>query len=166
MKGLKKDWVVVANSSYVEIFEVEGKKITKVERIDYPQGRLKAIDILSDRPGRGFESAGGGARHAMSSEVDPHTHEQQVFAHQIANTLKKAKETNKYERLHLMAPPIFLGILRDILPENVVKSIHQEINKSIQESFSENERIDCIAKYLNIEKIAGSSTWKKEVQRG
>lgn len=167
MNGAKKDWVVIANSSYVEFFELDGRKIIKIETIEYPKGRLKGSEIVSDRPGRGFESSGSGTRHALTSQVDPHQHEQQVFAHKIAQLLKKAKDTNKYERLHLIAPPVFLGILRDVLQENVIKSIHQEINKDISPSLSENERIECILKYLNIEKIAGaSSTWKKETQKG
>ena len=163
----KKDWILVANSVYADIFEIEGKKLSKIEHIKFPEGRLKGSEILSDRPGRGFESMGSGARHALSSEVDPHTHEQQVFAHNIANLLTKAKDQNRFEQLHLIVPPIFLGILRDIFSDHLQKCIYQEIAKEIPEGASENERIALIYKYLNVEKISGeNSPWKKEVQKG
>src|SRR4051812_46971600 len=114
-----KRWVVVANSSYAEIFEWSGKQLKKVDLIDFPEGRLKGSAIVSDRPGRGFERSGLGNRHALSSETDPHLHEQEIFAHKLVDFLKKALNKNEFKDLTFVMPPDFLGLVRLVLPDSL-----------------------------------------------
>lgn len=152
-------WVVVANSSYAEIFATEhnGRDFHKVQQIDFPEGRKKSGSMLSDRPGRGFEGAKNSpgakfGRHAYSSEVDIHMHEQQVFAHKIADVLRKGRADNAFERLALIAPPQFLGELRIALTDAVRKVLFKEINKDIPSSHNERERIEEICRLLEMQK--------------
>lgn len=146
--------VVVANSSFAEIYTIElGREMVKKHHLDFPAGREKDGQILSDRPGRSF-SKFGGERHALSSEVDIHTHEQQVFAHQIVDLIKKAQVEHLFERLVLIAPPEFLGELRRCLPESAKKLIYKEFSKDFPAFLSDHERVDTICRLLDIKRPA------------
>lgn len=149
-------WVLIANSSFAEIFSVEnGKEIKKLKLIDFPEGRAKGSSFVSDKPGRGFERVGRdgkGSRHALTSDVDPHEHELQLFVHKLADELHKAKSENAFSKLSIIAPPHFLGELRSTISLMVKESIDKEINKDIPEYMSEGERIDALCKYLEIKR--------------
>lgn len=146
-------WVLVANSSFAEIFAVDrnGRDIRKMHQLDFPGGRLKGGDVYSDKSGRTHDSIGPG-RHSMSSEVDFHSHEQKVFAHQIGTLLRKAKEENAFDRLALIAPPQFLGELRQALHETVQKLIYKEINKEIHSDLTEYQRIEALCRFLDLQR--------------
>ena len=135
-----KHWVLVANASFAEIFEVSGKDIKTLHYFDYPVGRLKSGDILSDRPGRTYDSVGDG-RHAVGTKVDVHLHEIQTFAHSLVAVLKKAKSENAFDRLTLISPPQFLGELRHLLNDSLKKCVHQEFAKDISADESQNAKI-------------------------
>ncbi len=143
-------WVMVANSSSADIFAINnGHDMERIYHIDFPDGREKSGKILSDRPGRSFDRRGGN-RHALGTEVDVHMHEQQIFARQLAELLHKAKCDNEFSKLALIAPPQFLGELRNMLSDLVKKSIYKEINKDIPAARSEQERKDSICKFLEL----------------
>lgn len=149
-------WVLVANSSLAEIFSVNGKEIKLVQRLENPSGRQKSGEILTDRPGRSFEGRGrGGAgsqgsRHALGTEIDVHLHEMQIFAHKLADILRKEKSLNSFDKLDIIAPPQFLGELRAILSDPIKKCISKEINKEIPATLSEHEKMDSIRKFLDL----------------
>jgi protein required for attachment to host cells len=147
---MKNAWILVANSSYAQIFSQEqtGKEMKVVHDIENPDGRLKNGEILTDRPGRAFNRLGG-ARHALGSVVDPHTHEQQIFAKKLATILEKALLTREFETLVIIAPPQFLGELRNSLSEAVKKSIRKEVKKDLPDSLYENDRKESILKYIS-----------------
>ena len=65
-------------------------------------------DLVSDRPGRAFES-GSTARHAYSPRHDPHDMEKQHFAHAVASRVNQ--DAADYDELVLVAPP---HVLHDI----------------------------------------------------
>lgn len=146
-------WVVIANRSFAEIFEIigSGKQIKPVYRLEFPEGREKSFDILSDRPGRSFNSVGAN-RHALGTAVDPHAHEQQVFAKQIAEMLRKAREKNEFSELSIIAPPEFLGALRAVLSDHVIKTIKKEVRKDVPLDLSEHQRVEHIRKHLELSK--------------
>jgi protein required for attachment to host cells len=142
-------WVLVANSSFAEIFSINHspKKMKREHYLDFPKGREKSGDILSDRPGRTFESMGN-SRHAVGKKVDVHSHEQQVFAHQLVDLLRKSSSEQLFDQLILIAPPKFLGELRAILPEFLKQQVSKEINKDLPASLSERERMEHVDRLL------------------
>lgn len=158
-------WVIIANSSFAEIYAVErnGQEIHRIHEINFPKGRLKPSELLSDRPGRGFEApknSGGGAgfsRHAYGTQVDVHTHEQQVFAQQLSEILQNGLTKHSFDSLAIIAPPSFLGELRHKLSHGVSKTIIKEINKDVPSSLSEQERIATIYRLLDLKKPASSA---------
>lgn len=142
-------WVVVANSSSAEIFSINGREIKKIEHLDFPQGRQKGDKIFSDKAGRSFDRHGA-SRHALGTEVDLHMQGQQTFARQVAASLEKGKNGNLFSKLALIAPPQFLGELRNMLSDQVKKIIYKEINKDIPAAQTEYERIESIYSFLDL----------------
>lgn len=146
--------VVVANKSFAEIYSIElGRELIKLQHIDHPAGRLKDGEVLSDRPGRSFSSFGA-ERHAYSSETDLSAHEQHVFAQQVAQLINKEYQKQPYERLVLIAPPQFLGELRQTLPIALKKTIYKEFSKDLPSFQSDREKVDHICRLLEIKKPA------------
>jgi len=148
---MKKTWALVANSSYAIIYEVKnmGKEITIVERIPFPDGRKKASELNTDKPGRIFDSFGG-ARHAASNRVDPHTHEQQIFAAMLCHYLHKARAENKFEELAIIAPPQFYGELHPHFSDSVRPCVIKHVTKDLPERLSDSERLEYLVKYLDL----------------
>ncbi len=144
-------WVLVANSSNAKIFQVKGKgrEINKLHDLDFPDGRKKGAELLTDRPGRSFDRFGEG-RHAMGKEEKVHEHEQQIFAHQIKDILKKGVEEKEFDEIAIISSPQFLGELRQVIPDQVKKCITNEVDKDIVNSSSEKECIDSLCKYLDL----------------
>jgi protein required for attachment to host cells len=148
---MKTLWIVAANRSYAKIFEAKGmgRSVKEVHHLDNPDGRKKAGEIFSDRPGRAFDRMGEG-RHALGTEVDFHEQEQKAFASRIARLLEEGKEKKAYEDLAFVAPPHFLGELNQAISNQVKKSLTKEIHKDLPAHLSEHERIDQICKYLDL----------------
>jgi protein required for attachment to host cells len=144
-----KTWVVIANSSFAEFFEISGKKTKKIEQLDYPEGRQREGDLASDRPGRTFNRMANGHRHAFQSTL--HAHAQEVFAQQIADKLHAAWNNHAFTQLVLIAGPDMLGELRHAISTGVKKTVWKEFVKDFSGYLSEEERIRNIHGLLEME---------------
>jgi len=106
-------WIVVADSSAARIFGADEPTgpIKELEAMTHPEGRMLARELTSDLPGRAFDSAGQG-RHTMESEVGPRQQAAIDFANFLARRLEKARVQGEAERMVLVSPPDFLGLMR------------------------------------------------------
>ena len=125
-------WIVVADSSRCRIFSSDkpAGPLAEIEALAHPEGRLHERELASDRPGRAFDSKGEG-RHAMSSEVGAKKHEAIVFATRIAERLESGRSAGDFERLVLVAPPSFLGLLRERLKRPLRARVAREVGKNM-----------------------------------
>lgn len=144
-------WIVVANRGFAKIYESKGHghDIREVYNVDNPDGRKKSGELLADKPGRSFDSLGGG-RHALSTEVSPTAHEQQVFAKKLIGVLQEGHGAKAFDELAIVAPPHFLGALKIELPEAIKKKVTKEIGKDLPDSMNENDRVSQLCKYLDL----------------
>lgn len=82
------------------------------------------------RQGRTQESTNS-ARHA----IEPHTSLREKHALQFAELLRDAirqgRIENRYDQLVLMAPPRFLGVLRDRLDDQTLKCVTAEVGSDL-----------------------------------
>lgn len=129
---MKKTWVVVADSSRARFFEQTGAlgELHELEELTHPRSRMKGSELLSDSPGRAFDSKGAG-RHAMSSPTDVRRHEAEIFAGELTDRIEAARTRNKFLSLVISAPPEFLGLLRDRLSEPARGLVRKTINKDL-----------------------------------
>jgi protein required for attachment to host cells len=110
-KGLQ--WVVVADASRASAYRRTGRggALEPVAGFAFEQSLPRTSEILSDGPGRVYESAGG-QRHSVSPPSDPHRELKRQFARRIAAELDRQLAAGAFESLVLVAPPAFLGDLR------------------------------------------------------
>jgi protein required for attachment to host cells len=102
----------------------------EVARISNPAAHLHDRDLMSDRPGRSYESFGG-ARHAIERENDPRQREAERFARRIARRLDESRRKDEFERLLVVAGPQFLGLLRAVMSKPTRARVVHEINKDL-----------------------------------
>jgi len=129
---MSKTWILVAESSRAKIFEQESPRgdLREMEAFDHSASRMNDVDLVSSAPGRTFDSKGM-ARHSIEPETDPKVNEAHIFAHLLAQRLNKDLENHHFNKLVVIAPPEFLGILRDSFSAHVNKIIAAEINKNL-----------------------------------
>ncbi len=125
-------WVLVADSSRARLFEAAGAMAALEERTDLvmPSARLQEQELVSDRPGRTFDSFGEG-RHAMEPPTAAKDIASGRFAAEIAALLESERQRGTYTRLVLVAPPAFLGQLRGALSDSVSALISAELDKHL-----------------------------------
>lgn len=132
--------IVVADQSEAAFYELEQRDMPPqfVHQLADPDAHLHNRDLKSDRPGRVFDHApaaagrrGAVAHHSTGSERNPRKVEARRFARRIARALDVARRQDEYDRLVIMAPPAFLGLLREELPAAVHTLLAAEIGKDL-----------------------------------
>jgi protein required for attachment to host cells len=121
-------WFLIANGSRAKVMQTDGKRASfrsvedMARSIDLPKSR----DILSDKPGRTFDSVGAG-RHAKENPTDPHRHLKRKFAGTLVRDMRRGMLARRFNRLILVAPPAFLGDLRAELPNDLKDQVADEV---------------------------------------
>ena len=87
-------------------------------------------DIESDRPGRGFSSAGG-QHHAYESEHDPRKLEKHNFVKLIADAIEAALDQHRFNALVVVAPERSVGEFRSVASNKVKNTIWREVPKEL-----------------------------------
>jgi protein required for attachment to host cells len=128
-------WYVLANLSGAVIYEdFRDQKFKFIERMRNSRGRLTEGQMDSDRPGRGFSSAGSGTiRHGLDRTFHHHEQDAVRFARTIANHLTRKNKEEAFQSLVLVAEPHFLGLLRQALPEAIHGLIRHEVPREYLE---------------------------------
>ena len=125
-------WIVAADSSRARVLQVAHpeQKLFEIEDLLNPEGRLQDREIASDALGRwsGPDRPGG---NSMQGGAGPAEHAVELFAKRIGDYLDKARTDHRYDHLCIMAPPKFLGALRQALSKEVQKLVADEIPKDL-----------------------------------
>lgn len=124
---MRETWVVVADAGRARIFGLDRDTGSLSEREDYAhnEARLARRRLVSDRQGQLTSSTG--RHHAVGTEVSPREQEDRHFAADIAGRLNDARAAGALERIMLVAPPKFLGLLREGLDDITRKRVDVEL---------------------------------------
>ncbi len=124
----KRTWVLVADGGHAKVFQSEGRnsELVPVEGMIFSADLPANRDILTDRPGRAFESQGR-AHHAKENPSDPHRELKRAFAKKLAGILEAGLVEKRFDRLVVVAPPATLGDLRDALAKRVHGKVVAEL---------------------------------------
>jgi protein required for attachment to host cells len=127
--------IVVADQAEAIFYDAPSLRARpqEVGRISDPVAHLHDRDLMSDRPGRSYESVGG-ARHAIERENDPRSREAIRFAKRIARRLDEARRHDEFEELIVVAGPPFLGLMRAELSGPTRKRVVHEVHKDLVHS--------------------------------
>lgn len=127
-------WVVVADSTQAKIFRLaKFPKLEEIAYLEHPESRLHNQDLVSSKPGRGFQSFGN-SRSSYQQETEPRQVEAIKFASEVANYLYTASNKGDFNKLYLFSEPSFLGLLRQHLHQQVNKCIAAEVAKELTSS--------------------------------
>jgi protein required for attachment to host cells len=123
-------WILAADASRARILQVmdRERRLEEIEDLYNPGGRLHERDMTSDAEPRLRGTDGPGSDREAKGAVD---HEVETFAKAIGDYLDKARTSHRYDRLHLVAPPKFLGQLRKELGKEVGKLVTDEMPKDL-----------------------------------
>jgi protein required for attachment to host cells len=123
-------WIVAADASRARILQVMDRehRLAEIDDLVSPGGRLNEREMTSDAEPRFRGTAGPGSDREATGAVE---HEVEVFAKKIGDYLDKARTSHRYDRLHLVAPPKFLGQLRKELGKEVGKLVAEELPKDL-----------------------------------
>ena len=98
--------------------------------MQHPESDQRDAELVSDRPGRSFDSFGSG-RHAMSTRQSEHEHELGRFADEVAGYLNNGLVVGQFENIVLLADPRFLGLLRSRLSSAATAAVVMAAPKNI-----------------------------------
>jgi protein required for attachment to host cells len=125
-------WVVVADGTRARIYENDGPNqgLTEVAGGTLKGDRRRSREIVSDRPGRSFDSKGAG-RHAMAYPTDADRHEHQEFARHVVDWIEAPRRRDRYDQLAIVAAPRTLGDIRDLLSDTSKSKVTCELDKDL-----------------------------------
>src|SRR2546428_13862365 len=104
-------WFIAADSSRARILQVtdRSQNLAEIEDLLNPSGRVDDRQLTTDAHARFHGSSGPASDREETSAVE---HATELFAKRLGDYLDKAPTAPRYDRLHLIAPPKFLGKLR------------------------------------------------------
>ena len=108
----QKLWVVIADGEHARVVTpAPAKQFATMLALDSVTAHKRSVDLGSDRPGRGQESATT-TRHASQPRHDPHELAEQAFVRDVAHQLDEHAASGDFDRLVLVAPTRALHELR------------------------------------------------------
>ena len=127
----KNAWILVADESHAKVFRLISltQGIKFVKGLEFPEGRDKIHEFTAERPTlKGYTRT---HKHTTGTEVDIERQLAQRFSKAIAEVLEKSRCKSDFESLILVAPPKFLGELRNSLTEETKKLVRGSLNKEM-----------------------------------
>ena len=127
---MKTTWILAADASRARILQVMDRdaRLAEVEDFLNPEGRAHDRDLISDSHPRFSGTSGPGSDR---EEMKATEHATELFVKRVSEYLDKARTAHRYDRLHLVAPPKFLGQLRKELGKEVEKLVTSELPKDL-----------------------------------
>ena len=125
-----RNWVVVADESAAEFYVSHGRTgpLNRHSRLENETARSRLNELLSDAPGRSFDSHGQG-RHALSTSVDKKEMAAMRFADEVVDRLVSEIRQGHVVRYSLVAAPRFMGHLRKCLGKHSVPEPEKTLSK-------------------------------------
>ena len=137
--------IVVADGGHARFVQpAADNALHTIEAIDSTTLHKKDHDLVSDRPGRSFES-GTAARHAYTPRHDPQEMAKERFAQLIADRINEGSTVGTFDDLVIVAPPQVLnkvtggldGTARNkllgTLPKDLAKTPDHELRPHLTE---------------------------------
>ncbi len=133
MHGKKiKSWIAIADSAKARIYSTSGPglKLVLIEELDSEAARRLAQELVSDKPGRSFSSAGP-RRAGMEPHSNPQSVEKHKFVKDLVDYLDAAAIQGAFDDLFLVAAPRTLGEIRKLSNGHIVSRLKGELGKDL-----------------------------------
>lgn len=125
-------WVLIADGAQARVLEYWGpsKGLVQIEGLKFEDAHLRNRQIMADRPGRAYSSAGFG-RSAMEQRTDPSDYREAEFLRSVADLINRKCVAGAFRKLVIVAPPQALGELRRFLSSATMEKVTAEIAKDL-----------------------------------
>lgn len=129
--------VLVADEAIAKLMLLPkpGARLVEMQALTDPQAHARESEHHRDAHGRRHGGDGSGVRNsgnATTSAGDSDRHlEAGRFARTVATGLSQALREKRFDRLHIVAAPRFLGLLRQELDKEVAAVVEQEHAKDL-----------------------------------
>jgi protein required for attachment to host cells len=125
-------WIAIADSAKARIYETSGSglKLKLISELDSEAARRLTHDLVSDRPGRSFSSAGP-RRASMEASSDPQNIEKHKFVKDLVAFLDAASLAGKFDDLFMVAAPRTLGEIRKLSNGHLAGRLRAELGKDL-----------------------------------
>lgn len=125
-------WILLADGTRARIVcnTGPGKGLEEVRGMEFEGDNVRSGDVMADRPGRTFDSAGA-HRHAMERPSDPQREAKRSFAAELVAGLQGQLQAKAFDRLVLVAAPATLGDIRKALPKPLLAVVYAEVPKNL-----------------------------------
>ena len=125
-------WILVVNQAEAQVYSAKNLpgKIAMVGIMTHAEGTARTRDLVSDTPGRAYDSRGEG-RHAMEPDVGVKEEERRKFIKEVVNRLEAAQLRKSYDRLVVLAAPAVLGVFRKTIGDSLSRLVIREIPKDV-----------------------------------
>ena len=123
-------WILIADRGRARVFARDPKeeRWTKVQSFDFPEGRLREGETRTERP---TTFSVGDGRSSPEPHADFRHTTAATFSKELVGYLEKGRQAKSFDFLWIVAPPLFLGELREHLPNTLSPLVRREWNKDL-----------------------------------
>lgn len=131
---MAKTWILVANASQARIYLRNGIKseLSLVKEMVHPESRMKNAELVTDRAG--YMQGTGNGHGSKQPQTEPKQNEALHFAQELAQELNHGRCNQQFERIVLVAPPAFMGLLGEKIDVQTAKLVDDKIGKDYTQS--------------------------------
>lgn len=150
MNGTMNDaiWILIANSAGAKLFATNKLfgSWTLVKQFDNPEAHERDVDMISDRSGnyRNPYMKGGSS---YNERTDHKAGEIDTFARTLARELDLGRSRNSFDKLIIVAPSRFQGLLKEHSEENTRHLVFKQIDKDYV-NLNDQELREMVQKHL------------------
>jgi protein required for attachment to host cells len=125
-------WILVADSSRARCFAAEHPNSPLDELSDsiYPQARLHDAALTTDTDNRGRSPKGHGS-HGAGDHPPIKEELREAFAGSLCQQLERQHRRGAFQKLYMVAPPTFLGVLRRTRGQELDQVLAGELAKDV-----------------------------------
>jgi protein required for attachment to host cells len=126
-------WVLVCDAARARLFDVREDELPwrLIEKFEHEQSRLRSSELVGDQSGRSSPQGASVHHNALAPASSPKEVEEKHFAHSLVTMLDQAMRARRFRRWVLVAPPRFLGMLRQELTPELAKHLMQTVDKDL-----------------------------------
>jgi protein required for attachment to host cells len=124
-------WVLICDAASARAFEIldDGPAWQPVGAWHHAESREKTSELTGDRMGRGSPLGGSAHHNALVPASSPKQTEKNHFGHELVTMLDQAMRAHRFTRWALVAPPQFLGMIKNELTPELNKHLVVSVDK-------------------------------------
>jgi protein required for attachment to host cells len=128
-------WVLVCDAAKARVFEIRHGDPTwhAVELVLHEGSRSKASELVGGPSGTRSPEGRSVHHNALAPASSPKEVEKDGFAHTLATTLDQAMRSARFRKWVLVAPPHFLGLMREELTSELEKHLLTTVDKDLND---------------------------------